>query len=68
MEAASFAFDFFLSRRGSVAAVAREVARVLEDAGFRILVRDHDFAAGGQFVADIDDGLRQARDLLILSC
>ena len=62
----SFAFDFFLSRRGSVAAVAQEVADVLDAEGYRVLVQDYDFAAGGQFVADIDDALKQARDLLIL--
>ncbi len=66
MDALSFAYDFFLSRRGSVAAVAREVADVLEAEGYRVRVQDYDFAAGGQFVAAIDDALKQARDLLIL--
>ncbi|HUN42706.1 MAG TPA: toll/interleukin-1 receptor domain-containing protein [Acetobacteraceae bacterium] len=58
---APFAFDFFISRRGSVAAVAREVADVLEAEGYRVTVQDYDFAAGGQFVLDIDEALRQAR-------
>ncbi|HTW69418.1 MAG TPA: tetratricopeptide repeat protein [Acetobacteraceae bacterium] len=62
----AFAFDFFISRRGSVAAVAREVADVLEAEGYKVLVQDYDFAAGGQFVLDIDKALKQARDLLIL--
>src|SRR5487761_2454862 len=66
MDAASFPYDFFLSRRGSVAAVALEVADVLEAEGYRVRVQDYDFAAGGQFVRDIDDALKQARDLLIL--
>ena len=66
MDALSFAYDFFLSRRGSVAAVAQEVADVLEAEGYRVRVQDYDFAAGGQFVAAIDDALKQARDLLIL--
>ena len=67
MDAPPFTYDFFLSRRGSVAAVAQEVADVLEAEGYRVLVQDYDFAAGGQFVRDIDDALKQARDLLILS-
>jgi hypothetical protein len=33
-------YDFFLSRRGSVAAVAREVADVLKEKGYRVLVQD----------------------------
>ena len=66
MDPPAYPFDFFLSRRGSVAAVAQEVADVLEAEGYRVLVQDYDFAAGGQFVRDIDDALKQARDLLIL--
>jgi hypothetical protein len=31
-------YDFFLSRRGSVAALAREVADVLMEKGYRVLV------------------------------
>ena len=66
MDAPSFAYDFFLSRRGSIAATAQEVADVLEAEDYRVRVQDYDFASGGQFVADIDDALKQARDLLIL--
>ncbi|HEY1931810.1 MAG TPA: toll/interleukin-1 receptor domain-containing protein [Acetobacteraceae bacterium] len=66
MDAPPFAYDFFLSRRGSVASVAQEVADVLTAENYRVRVQDYDFAAGGQFVRDIDDALKQARDLLIL--
>jgi flavodoxin len=66
MDVLAFAYDFFLSRRGSVAAVAQEVADVLEAEGYSVRVQDYDFAASGQFVRDIDDALKQARDLLIL--
>ena len=66
MDAPSFAYHFFLSRRGSIAATAQEVADVLEAEDYRVRVQDYDFASGGQFVADIDDALKQARDLLIL--
>jgi menaquinone-dependent protoporphyrinogen IX oxidase len=37
-------YDFFLSRRGSVAAIAREVADVLTDKGYKVLVQDYDIA------------------------
>src|SRR5580698_8853563 len=64
--APTFAYDFFISRRGSVAAEAQEVADILEAEGFRVIVQDCDFASSGQFVLDIDRALKQARHLLIL--
>jgi hypothetical protein len=39
-------YDFFLSRRGSVAAVAREVADVLTEKGYKVLVQDYDAPIG----------------------
>ncbi|HME22259.1 MAG TPA: FxSxx-COOH system tetratricopeptide repeat protein [Acetobacteraceae bacterium] len=66
MDAPAFEFDFFISRRGSVAAVAQEVADILAAEGFQVRVQDYDFAASGQFVRDIDHALKQARHLLIL--
>ena len=35
-------YDFFLSRRGSVAAIAQEVADVLTEKGYKVLVQDYD--------------------------
>jgi hypothetical protein len=35
-------YDFFLSRRGSVAAIAREVTDVLTEKGYRVLTQDYD--------------------------
>ena len=35
-------FDFFLSRRGSVASIAREVADVLTERGYKVVVQDYD--------------------------
>ena len=66
MDVPAFAFDFFLSRRGSVAAVAQEVADVLEAEGFRVLVQDYDAVRGGSFPLFIHDALTQARDLIVL--
>jgi hypothetical protein len=39
-------YDFFLSRRASVAAVAREVADVLTERGYKVLVQDYDIPLG----------------------
>jgi menaquinone-dependent protoporphyrinogen IX oxidase len=36
-------YDFFLSRRGSIAEIAREVADVLTESGNKIIVQDYDF-------------------------
>lgn len=63
---ADFTFDFFISRRGSAAAVATEVADVLEREGYRVRIQDYDFARGGDFVADIHDALTSARHLIVL--
>lgn len=38
-------YDFFLSRRGSVAAIALEVADVLTGQGYRVQVQDYDFVS-----------------------
>ena len=43
-------FDFFLSRRGSVAAMAREVANVLIERGYKVVVQDYDFPLGGNLI------------------
>jgi adenylate cyclase len=64
--APAFPFDYFISRRGSVAAVAQEVADILAADGFRVKLQDYDFAHGSKFVLDIHEALKQARHLLIL--
>ncbi len=64
--APAFVYDYFISRRGSVAAVAQEVADILEAANYKVKVQDYDFNRGGNFVLDIHDALRQCQHLLIL--
>src|SRR5262249_52306494 len=59
-------YDFFLSRRGSVAAVAREVADVLTDKGYKVLVQDHDIPLGASFVEAMHEAVKNSRDLIIL--
>jgi hypothetical protein len=43
-------FDFFLSRRGSVAAVAQEVADVVTEKGYKVVVQDYDIPFTANFV------------------
>ena len=61
-----FAYDFFVSRRGSVAAVAKEVDDVLTAAGKKVLVQDYDFAMGDNIVETMHLGVTTARDLIVL--
>jgi hypothetical protein len=64
--AAADRFDFFLSRRGSVAAIAQEVADVLASANYNVFVQDYDIPLGASFVEAMDYGIKNARDLIIL--
>ena len=59
-------YDFFLSRRGSVATIAREVTDVLTEKGYKVNVEDYDFRPGASFVEAMHEGLKNSRDLLIL--
>jgi tetratricopeptide (TPR) repeat protein len=58
--------DFFLSRRGSVAAVAQEVSDVLTDKGYKVLVQDYDIPLGASFIETMHEAIKNARDLIIL--
>jgi hypothetical protein len=59
-------YDFFLSRRGSVAEIAREVADVLTEKGYRVLVQDYDIPFGASFVEAMHEAVKNSRDLVIL--
>jgi TIR domain len=59
-------YDFFLSRRGSVAAIAREVTDVLTEKGYKVCVEDYDFQLGASFVEEMHEAIKNARDLVIL--
>src|SRR6516225_11591884 len=59
-------YDFFLSRRGSVAAIAQEVADVLAGKGYRVLVQDYDIPLGASFVEAMHEAIINSRDLIIL--
>jgi hypothetical protein len=59
-------YDFFLSRRGSVAAIAREVADVLKEKGYRVLVQDYDIRFGDSLIEKMHEAVSNSRDLVIL--
>jgi TIR domain len=59
-------YDFFLSRRGSVTEIAREVADVLAEIGYRVFVQDYDFRLGDSVIERMHEGVKNARDLIIL--
>jgi tetratricopeptide (TPR) repeat protein len=59
-------YDFFLSRRGSVAAVAREVENALGAKGYRVLTQDYDIPLGASFIEKMHEAVSNSRDLVIL--
>jgi tetratricopeptide (TPR) repeat protein len=59
-------YDFFLSRRGSVTTIAREVADVLTEKGYKVLVQDYDIPLGASFVEAMHEAIINSRDLIIL--
>jgi hypothetical protein len=56
--------DFFVSRRGIAADVAKEVAQVLEDRGYTVIVQDFDIAFSTNFVGAIHDALKVAKHFI----
>jgi TIR domain len=58
--------DFFLSRRGSVAAIAQEVADVLKEKGYRVLVQDYDIPITANFIEEMHEAVKNSRDLVVL--
>jgi hypothetical protein len=59
-------YDFFLSRRGSVAAIAQEVANVLTEKGYKVFVQDYDIRLGDSLIEKMHEGVSNSRDLVIL--
>jgi TIR domain len=59
-------YDFFLSRRGSVAAIAQEVADVLKEKGYRVLVQDYDIPITANFIEEMHEAVKNSRDLVVL--
>jgi tetratricopeptide (TPR) repeat protein len=59
-------YDFFLSRRGSVAAIAREVADVLTEKGYKVFVQDYDIPLAANLIEEMHEGIKNSRDLVVL--
>src|SRR6516164_3008440 len=59
-------YDFFLSRRGSVAAIAREVTDVLTEKGYKVCVQDYDIPITANFIEEMHEAVKNARDLVVL--
>jgi hypothetical protein len=50
-------YDFFLSRRGSVAAIAQEVTDVLKQSGYRVLTQDYDIPLTANFIGEMHEAV-----------
>src|SRR6266404_309738 len=59
-------YDFFLSRRGSVATIAQEVTNVLTERGYRVFVQDYDIPIAANFIEEMHEAVKNARDLVVL--
>src|SRR5262245_8999454 len=59
-------YDFFLSRRGSVAAIAREVENALGEKGYRVLTQDYNIPLAASFIEKMHEAVSNSRDLVIL--
>ncbi len=59
-------YDFFVSRRSTIAETAKLVLEVLDDLTKKSFSQDFDIPHGANFVAEIHDGLSKARDLIAL--
>lgn len=58
--------DFFISRRGAAAHVAREAAEILEAAGYSVFIQDNDIDAGTNIIGAIHDGIERGRNFIAL--
>jgi hypothetical protein len=59
-------YDFFLSRRGSVATIAQEVTDVLKENGYRVRTQDYDIPITANFIEEMHEAVKNARDLIVL--
>ena len=66
MPSDNFEVDYFVSRRGTHAAVAQEVAQVLMAAGHTVKVQDYDIPHGANFVLEMHDALVKCRNFVAI--
>jgi len=58
--------DFFVSRRGSAAGIAQDIAEILEQAGYSVRVQDLDIRVGDIFTVRMHEMLTQCRHLIAI--
>jgi tetratricopeptide (TPR) repeat protein len=61
-----FEFDYFISRRGTSAPTAQEVADTLAAAGHSVRVQDYDFLSGANFIAEMHEAIKKCRHFIAL--
>jgi hypothetical protein len=66
MPSGSDKYDFFLSRRGSVATIAQEVTDVLKENGYRVRTQDYDIPITANFIEEMHEAIKNSRDLVVL--
>src|SRR5262244_1799537 len=59
-------YDFFLSRRGSVTAIAQEVTDVLKENGYKVRTQDYDIPITANFIEEMHEAVKNSRDLIVL--
>ena len=59
-------YDFFVSRRGSVSTVAQEVADVLIDKGYAVIVQDYDIPFTANFIEAMHEAIKNSRNLVVM--
>src|SRR5215831_8140137 len=59
-------YDFFLSRRGSVAAIAQEVTDVLTEKDYKVFVQDYDIPISANFIEEMHEAVKYSPDLVVL--
>jgi TIR domain len=59
-------YDFFLSRRGSVASIAQEVEQIIAEKGYSVLTQDYDIPLASSFIEKMHEGVINSRDLIVL--
>src|SRR5262245_46617467 len=59
-------YDFFLSRRGSVATIAQEVTDVLTEKGYKVFVQDYDIPITANFIGEMHEAVKNSRGLVVL--
>ena len=60
-------YDFFLSRPGSVAAIAQEVTSVLTEKGCKVFVQDYDIPLTANFIEEMHEAIKNRETSLCCS-